>query len=58
MIREGGNNRIELSFGTSIVTYRDPTRMPAQPTKFHGLNIMTVGMALARVAGRVAKILL
>lgn len=50
MIREGGNNRIDLAFGTSIVTYRDPARMPTQPTKFRGLNVMSVGMALARVS--------
>lgn len=50
MTREGGNNRIELAFGTSIVTYRDMARIPAQPAKFHGLNVMGAGMALARVA--------
>ncbi len=50
MIREGGNNRIELSFGTSILTYRDEARLPAQPTKFRGLNVMSPGMALARVS--------
>jgi hypothetical protein len=50
MIREGGNNRIELAFGTSIVTYRDDPRMPTQPAKFRGLNVMPPGMALARVS--------
>jgi len=48
--REGGNNRIDLAFGTSIVTYRDVARMPAQVTKFGGVNLMPPGMALARVS--------
>jgi hypothetical protein len=50
MTREGGNNRIELAFGTSVLTYRDEARMPAQPTKIRGLNVMSPGMALARVS--------
>lgn len=47
---DGGNNRIDLAFGTSVVTYRDPARMPKRPIKFHGLNVMPPGMALARVS--------
>ncbi len=47
---DGGNNRIDLAFGTSVVTYRDPARIPKEPTKFHGLNLMPPGMALARVS--------
>jgi len=50
MTREGGNNKIELAFGTSIITYRDAARMPAEPAKYRGLNVMAVGMALARVS--------
>ena len=50
MTREGGNNRIELAFGTSLITYRDEARVPAQPAKFRGLNVMSPGMALARVS--------
>ena len=48
--REGGNNRIELAFGTSLLTYRDEARLPAQLVKFRGLNVMPPGMALARVS--------
>jgi len=49
MTRQGGNNRIELAFGTSIVTYRDEARMPVQPSRFRGVNVMPQGMALARL---------
>jgi len=49
MTAGGGNSRIDLAFGTSLVTYRDELRMPAQPTKFRNLNVMSPGMALARV---------
>ena len=48
--REGGNNRIELAFGTSLLTYRDEARLPNQLVKFRGLNVMPPGMALARVS--------
>jgi hypothetical protein len=50
MTREGGNNRIELAFGTSLLTYRDEARLPTQTAKFRGLNVMSPGMALARVS--------
>lgn len=50
MTREGGNNRIELAFGTSLLTYRDEVRLPTQVAKFRGLNVMSPGMALARVS--------
>lgn len=50
MTQQGGNNRIELAFGTTIVTYRDDARMPTQPTKLRGINVMPQGMALARLA--------
>ena len=50
MAREGGNNRIDLAFGTSIVMYRDEARMPGQMENFRGLNVMPAGVALARVS--------
>ncbi len=50
MTQQGGNNRIDLAFGTSIVTYRDDARLPTQPTKLRGVNVMPQGMALARLA--------
>jgi fido (protein-threonine AMPylation protein) len=50
ILQEGGNNVVELAFGTSLLTYRDPVRLPRVRTKHRGVNIMTAGTALARVS--------
>ena len=50
IIREGGNNNVELAFDTSLLTYADPARLPQTRTKYRGVNVMSAGAALARVS--------
>jgi len=49
ILREGGNNVVQLAFGTSLVTYKDPARLPKTREKYRGVNVMSAGSALARV---------
>lgn len=54
LLAEGGNNSIRLRFaGTnltcSLLTYKDPSRLPSRIVEFRGLNLMPAGHALARV---------
>jgi hypothetical protein len=50
MTKSGGVGKTDLAFGTSIMTYRDPPRFPDEPAQFEGLNVMSRGMALAKVS--------
>ncbi len=54
LLERGGNNTITLRFDNtdltcSLLTYKDPNRLPPNPTVYRGLNIMPVGHALSRV---------
>ena len=54
LLSEGGNNTITLRFaeaglGCSLLTYKDPTRLPPRTVSYRGLNLMPAGHALARV---------
>lgn len=48
--KSGGVGKTELAFGTSVMTYRDAPRFPDEPAQFQELNVMSRGMALAKVA--------
>ena len=50
ILQDGGNNVVELAFGTSLLTYKDPARLPKTRGKYRGVNVMSAGAALARVA--------
>lgn len=50
ILQEGGHNVVELAFGTSLLTYKDPVRLPRVHAKHRGVNIMPAGAALARVS--------
>jgi hypothetical protein len=50
ILQEGGNNVVELAFGASLLTYKDPARLPRIRAKHRGVNIMPAGAALARVS--------
>ena len=52
ILQEGGNNAVQLAFGTSLVTYKDPARLPKTREKYRGVNVMSAGSTLARVYGR------
>ena len=54
ILSHGGNNTTTLRFADtgiscSLLTYAAPERLPANPVKYRGLNLMPVGHALARV---------
>jgi hypothetical protein len=54
LLAEGGNNTITLRFADtdlrcSVLTYKDPKRLPSRTVTYRGLNLMPVGHALARV---------
>lgn len=48
MIAKGGKLTLDLPTGTSILVYPNPTGIPAQPATRHGIQIMPLGVALAR----------
>lgn len=55
ILSRGGNNTTTLRFADtgitcSLLTYSAPDRLPANPVRFRGLNLMPVGHALARVS--------
>ncbi len=54
LLARGGNNTTILRFAEtditcSLLTYKAAGRLPAEATKFRGLNLMPIGHALARV---------
>lgn len=54
ILSRGGNNTTTLRFSDTgitcpLLTYAAPDRLPANPVKYRGLNLMPVGHALARV---------
>jgi Fic/DOC family len=50
MTKGGGAGKTDLAFGTSLMIYRDEQRFPDTPSEFEGLNVMSRGMALAKVS--------
>jgi hypothetical protein len=50
MTKGGGAGKTDLAFGTSLMIYRDQQRFPDAPSEFEGLNVMSPGMALAKVS--------
>lgn len=48
LIERGGAHTLELPYGVSLLTYPDPTRLPAQPAFVDGLRLMRVEAALLR----------
>jgi len=54
LLAEGGNNTVTLRFADtdltcSLLTYKDPTRLPLRSISYRSLKLMPAGHALARV---------
>jgi hypothetical protein len=46
----GGSNTINLPTGTSILTYPNPRGLPAETATLNGVQVMPLGIALARTS--------
>ena len=50
MATTGGGAPITLPYHTSLLTYQDPTNLPQEPEVLHGLQVMSLPLALCRAS--------